>query len=182
MSIFKKIAGLFSSQPTTSAVTVVSTQETEVLSELEAGKAELAELQAKAKKAQKELKAKTERAIKMRQAEQALASTYRSLEQTEDLLEVLTDSIKQAEEDIDSSALSALDMARRLKQERMDKKMAKLGSAPVPRYISPTPTNAPAPTSVPPVVTGTLPSSFNVSKNQPEQITNFPTHYEWGFF
>ncbi len=205
MSIFKKFASLFSSPaaaPTASApAPVISAQEAEVLTELESSKCELAEKKVIEKARLAVLKEETEGAIRMRQAEQALVTTYRALSSCEDRLEIIEDSIQQAREHRESAALSALDMARKLKQERMDKKMAKLGGAPVPRYIPTAPRvrntsassnfivcpacntpnheanthcdacgtllvqPAPAPTT-PPVVTGNLPSLFNVSQNQ----------------
>ena len=181
MSIFKKIAGLFSfsAAAVTTPAPVVSAQEVEVLTELESGKCELTEKEAIEKALLAVLKEESEGAIRMRQAEKTLVATYRALSSCEDRLEIIEDSIQQAKEDRESAALSALDMARKLKQERMDKKMAKLGGAPKPRFIpqAPTPTPTPTPTSVvtgtiptvapvAPVVTGTLPRSFNVSQKQ----------------
>ena len=173
MSIFKTISSFFSAP-----APVVSSQEVEVLTELESGKCELTEKEAIEKARLAVLKEESEGAIRMRQAEQALVATYRALSSCEDRLEIIEDSIQQAKEDRESAALSALDMARKLKQERMERKLNKLGGAPRQRFIpavpsasSALPVSSTPPSVTPgtaPAVTGTLPSMFPVSKNQPE--------------
>lgn len=221
MSIFKKIASFFSAPVVEVPAATVDSKQAFADQELTALKAELAAKNKAVDAVQAELMSKGEAEAKKRQTGQALQATYRALDLAEDKLEVLQEQLCHAEESDSKAGDELVELAIRLRQERMERKLNKLGGAPVPRYISPTPrvwntpitpitpaasnsvvcpacntpnheanthcdacggllvqpaptttpTNAPAPTSVPPVVTGTLPFIFNVSQNQ-QQITN----------
>ena len=208
MSIFKKIASLFSS-PVVEVRVNVDSKQAFADQELAERDAELAAKNKAVQDVQARLIAKAEAEAKKRQTGQALQATYRALDIAEDRLVVLQEQLCHAEQSDCQAGDELVELAIRLRQERAERKLNRLGGAPKPRFIpqapaaripqpiisnfvvcpacntpnheanthcdacggllvqsAPTPTNAPAPTPVPPVVTGTLPRSFNVSQKQ----------------
>lgn len=169
MSIFKKIASLFSSAPVVATTLTADTSpgEEEALARLACAKAELAREQELIRHEAEMLRVDTERTIKMKQVEADLASTYRALDSCDEMRDSIRESHQQVLEDLQQTTVSVVDFSRKLEQERIAKKLGRLQLRQAAPSIAPTvSTPTSAATVVPPVVTGTLPHSFNVSQKQ----------------
>lgn len=168
MLFIKKFLSLFSSTPVVAETTTpISPGEEEGLASLARAKAELALLQELTRQDAEKHRVDTERTIKMRQVYAELSSTYKVLDACDEMRDSIRESHEQVLHELEEATLSVVDFARKLEQERISKKLGRLQLRQAAPSIAPTvSTPTSAATVVPPVVTGTLPHSFNVSQKQ----------------